>query len=34
MKKKDDDLNALKKRLKLQPTEHPQTAELTKGKTG
>jgi hypothetical protein len=25
MKKKDDDLNALKKRLKLQPTEHPQT---------
>ena len=25
MKKKDDDLNALKKRLKLLPTEHPQT---------
>ena len=32
MKKKDDDLNALKKRLKLQPTEHPQTAELQKKK--
>ena len=32
MKKKDDDLNALKKRLKLQPTEHPQTAELQKQK--
>lgn len=32
MKKKDDDLNALKKRLKLQPTEHPQTTELQKQK--
>ena len=32
MKKKDDDLNALKKRLKLQPTKHPQTAELQKQK--
>jgi DNA-binding ferritin-like protein (Dps family) len=32
MKKKDDDLNAMKKRLKLQPTEHPQTAELQKKK--
>ena len=32
MKKKDDDLNALKKRLKLQPTEHPQIAELQKQK--
>jgi len=32
MKKKDDDLNALKKRLKLHPTEHPQTAELQKQK--
>ena len=30
MKKKDDDLNAMKKRLKLSPTEHPQTAELQK----
>lgn len=25
MKKKDDDINALRKRLKLPPTEHPQT---------
>ena len=32
MKKKDDDLNAMKKRLKLLPTEHPQTAELQKEK--
>ena len=32
MKKKDDDLNALKKRLKLQRTEHPQIEELQKQK--
>jgi len=32
MKKKDDDINALRKRLKLPPTEHPQTAELQKEK--
>ena len=32
MKKKDDDLNALKKRLKLLPTEDPQTGELQKEK--
>ena len=32
MKKSEDDLNALKKRLKLLPTEHPQTSELQKEK--
>ena len=32
MKKKDDDLKALKKRLKLPPTEHPQTTELQEQK--
>ena len=32
LKKKYDDLNAMKKRFKLQPTEHPQTAELQKQK--
>jgi len=32
MKKKEDDLNALKKRLKMLPTEHPQTAELQREK--
>lgn len=32
MKEKEDDLNALKKRLKLHPTEHPQTTELQKEK--
>lgn len=30
MKKKEDDIVALKKRLKLVPTKHPQTAELKK----
>ena len=28
MKKKDDDIASLRKRLRLPPTEHPQTAEL------
>jgi len=32
MKKKEDDLNALKTRLKLLPTEHPQTVELQREK--
>jgi len=32
MKKKDDDIAALKKRLRLPPTEHPQTAELVQEK--
>ena len=32
LKKKEDDLNALKKRLKLLPTEHPQTTELQEEK--
>ena len=32
MKKKDDDIAALKKRLRLPPTEHPQTAELAQEK--
>jgi len=32
MKKKDDDIAALRKRLRLPPTEHPQTAELTQEK--
>jgi len=30
MKKKDDDIAALRKRLRLPPTEHPQTEELQK----
>ena len=30
MKKKEDDIAALKKRLKLLPTEHPQTTKLQK----
>jgi len=32
MKKKDDDIAALKKRLRLPPTEHPQTAALVQEK--
>jgi len=32
MKKKDDGIAALKKRLRLLPTEHPQTGELQKEK--
>ena len=32
MKKKNDDITALKKRLKLPPTEHPQKEELQKEK--
>jgi len=32
MKNKDDDIVALKNRLRLPPTEHPQTAELVQEK--
>jgi len=32
MKKKNDDIAALRKRLRLPPTEHPQTAELVQEK--